>query len=179
MASIAFRFAVVVIQAPRIRRDAIPLPAIKRDHQRILDRLLGNIEVTNHANQRRHNAAVLLTEYLIDSLVRRAHLSEWLHENPAGTRDAWRTTTLTNSTIAIAPNFFSGSTHPQRLPQRARGPGAAGLSVKREGPPTRGPLSFTARVWTLQVSTTSRPPIEIRRSGLDAIPFRAADTGTG
>src|SRR5688572_22141948 len=50
----------------RAGRHAVGGPARARDHERVLDRLLGDVDVAEAADQDRHGSAVLLTEDPLD-----------------------------------------------------------------------------------------------------------------
>ena len=67
--SIARFRAVVVIHAPGIGRDAALRPRLERADERVLDRLLGEVEVARHPDQRRDRPALLLAEQPIDGVV--------------------------------------------------------------------------------------------------------------
>jgi hypothetical protein len=46
----------------RVGRDAVAWPALERDHERLLDRLLGRVEVAQNADQGRDRAPGLVPE---------------------------------------------------------------------------------------------------------------------
>ena len=55
--------------------DAVRRPAIERDRERLLHGLLGQIEVAEHADERRHRTSGLAPEQAIDDLRCLAHMS--------------------------------------------------------------------------------------------------------
>jgi hypothetical protein len=74
----------------RIGRRAVPGPALGRDRERLLSRLLGEVEIAEEADQAREDAAPLVTEDLLEQrlpLHQRPHLDRAAH--PRG-RDARR-----------------------------------------------------------------------------------------
>ena len=68
--SIARFRAVVVIHAAGVVRDAADRPRLERGDERVLDRLLGEVEVAEHADERRDRPSLLLAEQAVDDLVR-------------------------------------------------------------------------------------------------------------
>ena len=53
---------------PGVRRDAVARPALEGGHERVLDRLLGEIEVPDRPDERREDTARLLAEQAVDGL---------------------------------------------------------------------------------------------------------------
>ena len=68
--SIARFRAVVVIQAPGLSGTPRDGPALEGDDERLLDRLLGEVEVAEDADQRCDRPALLLAEDAVDDGVR-------------------------------------------------------------------------------------------------------------
>jgi hypothetical protein len=52
--------------AARARRDAVARPALRRDRERLLGGLLGEIEVAEEADQGSEDAAPLIAEDLVE-----------------------------------------------------------------------------------------------------------------
>ena len=50
----------------RVDRDALALPALRRDRERLLSGLLGNVEVAKEADQRGQNATPVFTEDVLE-----------------------------------------------------------------------------------------------------------------
>ena len=73
MRSIALFRAVVVIHAAGLRGSAALGPDLERDEEGVLHRLLGEVEVAEHADERRDRPSRLLAEQAVDGLVRRAY----------------------------------------------------------------------------------------------------------
>lgn len=59
----ALRLAVVVIQAAGLQRQVVAGPAVQGRDEGALDGLLRHVEIAEHGDQRRDNAAVLLPEH--------------------------------------------------------------------------------------------------------------------
>ena len=66
--SIARLRAVRTIQAPGLSGSAVARPALERDHERVLDRLLGEVEVAEDADQGRDRPSRLAPEQAVDDL---------------------------------------------------------------------------------------------------------------
>ena len=64
--SIALLRATRVIQAPGIVRYAVDRPALERDDERLLHRLLGGVEVAEDADQGRDRPSRLVPEQAVD-----------------------------------------------------------------------------------------------------------------
>jgi hypothetical protein len=58
---------------PRVGRDAARRPDLERDDEGVLHGLLGEVEVAEHADERRDRPPRFLAEQAIDGLVRRAY----------------------------------------------------------------------------------------------------------
>ncbi len=67
--SIARLRAVVVIQAPGLSGTPRDRPGLERADERILDGLLGEVEVAGHPDERGDGPALLLAEQAVDDLV--------------------------------------------------------------------------------------------------------------
>jgi hypothetical protein len=48
-------------------------PDLERDEERVLDRLLGEVEIAEHSDERRDRPSRLLAEQAVDGLCRRAY----------------------------------------------------------------------------------------------------------
>ncbi len=63
--------AVVVIQAPGLSGHAPLRPCLERADERLLDGLLGQVEIADRADQARDHQPLLLAEQAVDGLARR------------------------------------------------------------------------------------------------------------
>src|SRR5207247_11258743 len=100
--------------AARIRRQAVTWPSGERDRERLLNRILGDVDVPEGADQGCDRAAELLTEYPAD--IGLAELYAGVRPSQLATRRASRRRAEPRSASPRSPR----SSRPTRAPRRDR-----------------------------------------------------------